>query len=200
MRTDAEQAARKALAAGVRFFQYRNKAGSRRDIHETGLRLARMIRAEGALFIVNDHADIAAAVEADGVHLGQDDLPIEYARKLLGPERLIGVSTHSLDQARAAQAAGADYLGFGPLYPTETKDAGPVQGIDALKAIRKEITVPVIAVGGINRANAGEAVRAGADGVAVISGILSAPDIASASGDMISLINKARSASGKGGV
>ncbi|MGE5751356.1 MAG: thiamine phosphate synthase, partial [Nitrospirota bacterium] len=111
-----------ALEAGVRFFQYRNKRGTRREIYEISLQLIPLAREAGALFIVNDHADIALAVDADGVHLGQDDLPIEHARNLLGSGKLIGISTHSPDQAKAAKAGGADYIGFGPVFRTSTKD------------------------------------------------------------------------------
>lgn len=134
------------------------------------------MRRSGAAFIVNDHPDIAMAVDADGVHLGQDDLPVEVARKLMGGSRIIGVSTHSVEQARAAQSAGADYIGFGPIFMTRTKDAGPRQGIEGLRQVRKAVTLPVIAIGGINSGNLDEVLRAGADGVAVISAILAAPD------------------------
>jgi thiamine-phosphate diphosphorylase len=188
----AERAVAQALAGGVRLFQYRDKRGSRKDIFETSLRLARLIRREGAVFVVNDHADIAAAVDADGVHLGQDDLPLEYARKLLGPDKLVGISTHSLVQAEAAQAGGADYIGFGPVFPTATKDAGPVQGIDNLRHIRPKIAVPIIAIGGITRDNAGDVIRAGADGIAVITAVLSAPDLMEASTELIGEIQKAK--------
>jgi len=179
-----------ALEAGVRFFQYRNKRGTRRDIYETSMRLAPLARGAGALFIVNDHADIAFAVDADGVHLGQDDLPIEHARNLLGSGKLIGISTHSPDQAKIAEAGGADYIGFGPVFRTSTKDAGPVQGVEKLSAIKRIVSVPVIAIGGITLATVGEAIGAGADGVAVISSVLSAPDIRLAAIDMIREIER----------
>jgi thiamine-phosphate pyrophosphorylase len=168
--------ARQALDAGIALFQYRNKQGSRREIYEEARRLSALMRGAGALFIVNDHADIALAVDAHGVHLGQDDLPIEEARKLLGQGRIIGISTHSLDQARAAASAGADYIGFGPIYRTTTKDAGPLQGLEWLRQVRNEVTIPIIAIGGINRDNAGEVLAAGADGIAVISAVLDAAD------------------------
>jgi thiamine-phosphate pyrophosphorylase len=191
LRTGAEHAIAQALAGGVRLFQYRNKRGSRKDVYETGIRLARLLRNAGAVFILNDHADIAASVEADGVHLGQEDLPLEYARKLLGPEKLIGISTHSPEQAEAAQAGGADYIGFGPVFRTATKDAGQVQGIDNLKLVRRKIMVPVFAIGGITQKNVSNVIKAGADGVAVITAILSALDITAASADMIGEIRKA---------
>jgi thiamine-phosphate pyrophosphorylase len=181
-----------ALAAGVRFFQYRNKSGTRREIYETSLQLVLLARGTGALFIVNDHADIALAVDADGVHLGQDDLPIEHARDLLGSEKLIGVSTHSPEQAKVAEAGGADYIGFGPVFRTSTKVAGPVQGIEKIPVIKRTVSVPVIAIGGITLANVDEVICAGADGVAVISAVLSAPDRKTAAAEMIRKIQKNR--------
>lgn len=181
-----------ALEAGVKFFQYRNKSGTRRVIYEISLQLVPLARGAGALFIVNDHADIALAVDADGVHLGQDDLPIEHARNLLGSGKLIGISTHSPDQAKVAEAGGADYIGFGPIFRTSTKDAGPVQGIEKISAIKRIVSVPVIAIGGITLANVGEAVCAGADGVAVISSVLSAPDRKIAAMEMIHEIQRNR--------
>jgi thiamine-phosphate pyrophosphorylase len=140
------------------------------------------------VFIVNDHPDIAIAVDADGVHLGQDDLPAEEARKLMGSGRIIGVSTHSIAQARAAESVGADYVGFGPVFPTETKDAGPLQGIGALRQVRSAVTVPIIAIGGIRSGNIGDVLAAGADGAAVISAILGAPDISVASRQLVSCV------------
>ncbi len=179
-----------AISAGVRFFQYRDKLGSRRAIYNTALSLAQIAQRAGALFIVNDHADIAAAVAADGVHLGQDDLPIEQARKLLGKNRIIGISTHSIEQATVAARSGSDYIGFGPIFITSTKDAGAAQGIDNLKIIKQAVGTPVIAIGGINHANVREVIRAGADGVAVISAILGADDAASAAEEMVRIIGK----------
>ena len=179
-----------AIAAGVRFFQYRSKSGPRRAVYETSLRLASLANKSGALFFVNDHADIAAAVDADGVHLGQDDLPIEHARKLLGKKKLIGISTHSREQAVAAETSGADYIGFGPIFTTTTKDAGQVQGCAGITAVKRAVSVPVIAIGGITQHNARDVIVAGADGVAVISAILSAPDIKLAAEQMITRIQK----------
>jgi thiamine-phosphate pyrophosphorylase len=180
------------LEAGVKFIQYRNKRGTRREIYETSLQLVPLARGAGALFIVNDHADIALAVDADGVHLGQDDLPIEHARNLLGSGKLIGISTHSPDQAKVAEAGGADYIGFGPIFRTSTKDAGPVQGIEKIPVIKRTVSVPVIAIGGITLANVDEVICAGADGVAVISAVLSAPDRKTAAAEMIRKIQKNR--------
>ncbi len=182
-----------ALSAGVRFFQYRNKSGPRRLIWKTALLLAQVARKAEALFIVNDHADIAMAVDADGVHLGQDDLPIEAARKIIGKGKVIGISTHSREQAEDAERAGADYLGYGPIFYTATKAAGAVQGIEQLKIIRQAVSIPIIAIGGINHANAADVVSSGANGVAVISSILSAHDIRQAATEMIRILAKAGS-------
>jgi thiamine-phosphate pyrophosphorylase len=187
-----EQALRQALDAGVTFIQYRSKNESRKKIYETALQLARTTHQAGAGFIVNDHADIAAAVDADGVHLGQDDLPIRDARKLLGDRKIIGISTHSIEQAKAAEAAGADYVGFGPIFPTATKDAGVVQGVLHLSMITKSVSIPVIAIGGINHANIQDVMRTGAAGAAVISAVLSASDIRQAAQEMLRLIQNTK--------
>jgi len=173
-----------AIAAGVRFFQYRNKKADRRHTYDVALRLAILARESGVLFIVNDHPDIALAAGADGVHLGQDDLPIDIARKVLGSEKIIGISTHSQEQACEAQYHGADYVGFGPVFPTTTKDAGALQGVEKVGLIRKCLSIPILAIGGINRGNVSDVMAAGADGVAVISAILSAPDIKEASAEL----------------
>lgn len=188
-----------AQNGGVAFFQYRNKNGTRREIYETALRLARVIRTSGALFILNDHADIASAVGADGVHLGQDDLPIEAARRILGTGALVGISTHSLEQARAAQAAGADYIGFGPIYETRTKDAGAVQGLENLAAVAATVSIPVIAIGGITRDTIGDVMRAGARGAAVIGAICAEQDIPSAAAELIRIMGTAGSKKQGGG-
>jgi len=181
-----------ALAAGVMFFQYRHKNGARKSIYETSVPLACIAREAHACFIVNDHADIAAAVDADGVHLGQDDLPIEFARRLLGTDKLIGISTHNGEQAKAAEVAGADYIGFGPIFPTATKDAGQTQGLERLSEIRRSVSIPLIAIGGINGSNVKEVFQSGADGAAIISAILSAQDIKAAAGQMVKLISDVR--------
>ncbi len=178
---------RQALRAGVRLFQYRDKQGTRRAIHAAAVRLAAAAREAGALFLVNDHTDIALAADAHGVHLGQDDLAIEAARKLLGPDRIIGVSTHSVEQALAAESAGADYIGFGPLFRTGTKDAGPVRGIEMLRQVRHAVSLPVIAIGGISRENGVAVLAAGADGIAVISAVLDAPDVEAAAKGLVEL-------------
>ncbi|MHB8843465.1 MAG: thiamine phosphate synthase [Nitrospirota bacterium] len=192
LQVPAEHAAEAALSGGIRFFQYRSKYGSRKAIYEISLNLAGLLKRRGALFIVNDHADIAAAVNADGVHLGQDDLPLEYARKLLGNDKIIGISTHDPEQARTAQASGADYIGYGPIFATATKNAGPQKGLEGIRTARTAVTVPIIAIGGISSENIPDVFRAGADGAAVISAILSASDITSASHDLADRVKRSR--------
>lgn len=186
-----------ALAAGVRFFQYRSKYAGRREIFLRSRQLASRARQTGSLFVVNDHADIAAAAGADGVHLGQDDLPLELARKILGRDGIVGVSTHSREQACTAERGGADYIGFGPVFKTATKDAGLVQGLDAIRIIKDSVSLPVIAIGGIDHDNAFAVIKAGADGVAVISAVLCAPDIGQAAEAMVRKIAGSRISQGE---
>jgi thiamine-phosphate pyrophosphorylase len=181
-----------ALAAGVRFFQYRNKNGLRKAVFETSLLLAKIARDAHALFIVNDHTDIAVAVDADGVHLGQDDLPIASARKLLGENKLIGISTHSLAQAQEAERSGADYIGFGPVFPTLTKDAGSAKEIAGLRTVVSSVAIPVIAIGGVDHQNVRDVIEAGAQGAAVISAVLRAEDITLAAREMVGKIAAAQ--------
>jgi thiamine-phosphate diphosphorylase len=125
------------------------------------------------VFLVNDHTDIAIAVNADGVHLGQDDLPLKESRKIMGRKKIIGISTHTVEQAIDAEKDGADYIGFGPVFNTTTKDAGSPKGIDMLHEIKKQVHIPVVAIGGINLENIRSVLDAKADAVAVASAILS---------------------------
>jgi thiamine-phosphate pyrophosphorylase len=166
-----------AASAGARLFQYRNKTASMKDAYREALPLRRAAAEAGALFIVNDRCDLALAVDADGVHLGQDDLPLADARAIMG-RKLIGISTHRPEQVKEASEGGADYLGFGPIYPTGTKvDHEPVVGIDGLRQVRPLTRLPVFAIGGITTDTAAAVFQAGADGIAVISAILNAADI-----------------------
>ncbi len=135
----------------------------------------------GALLIVNDRCDLAMAVDADGVHLGQEDLPIAYARQLVGPDKIIGLSTHTIAQVREVITGEPDYIGFGPIFSTSTKtDHDPVVGLEGLRAVRSLTTLPLFAIGGITAERSREVMAAGADGVAVISAILTAPDLGAA--------------------
>jgi thiamine-phosphate pyrophosphorylase len=160
-----------ALMAGGLWIQYREKEKSRNHIYEEARKLRRLTSRYGATFIVNDHADIALAVEADGVHLGQDDLPLREARKIM-EEKIIGISTHSAAEALDAAAGGADYIGFGPLFFTRTKEAGEPKGLEMLRKIRGDVHIPIVAIGGISRNTVEALFAAGADAVAVASAIL----------------------------
>jgi len=172
---------RTAADAGAFLFQYRNKTASMKDAYLEALALRDATAKAGVLFIVNDRCDLALAVDADGVHLGQGDLPLDLARKVMGPEKLIGISTHNADQVREATAGKPDYLGFGPIFtPGSKHDHDPVVGLEGLRTIRSLTPLPVLAIGGIHIDQVDEVMRAGADGVAVISAILKAPDISHA--------------------
>jgi len=167
-----------AAEAGASLFQYRNKTASMKDAYVEALALRQAAAKAGVLFIVNDRCDLALAVDADGVHLGQGDLPLDLAKKVMGPDKLIGISTHNPDQVREATAGKPDYLGFGPIFKPGSKQGhDPVVGLEGLRAMRSLTSLPVFAIGGIQIDQAGEVMRAGANGVAVISAILKAPDI-----------------------
>lgn len=168
----AKEMASVAIGSGVKWIQYREKDKSRRKIYEEALRLRRLTREFNVTFIVNDHTDIAIAVNADGVHLGQEDLPLKDARKILGKEKIIGISTHSIEEVVGAEAGGADYIGFGPIFHTTTKDAGKPQGLSMLKEIKQLVKIPVVAIGGISLENLESVLDSGADAVAVASAIL----------------------------
>jgi thiamine-phosphate pyrophosphorylase len=162
--------ARMAISGGADTIQFRQKTGATREMIETARQIKQLCANSGVTFIVNDRLDVAIASESDGVHLGQDDFPIPLARKILGENKIIGGSAVTLDEAHKCQDEGADYVGFGPVYPTTSKaDAGPVSGIDLFKEIIVKVSLPLIAIGGVNRDNAPETIRAGAHGIAVIS-------------------------------
>jgi thiamine-phosphate pyrophosphorylase len=164
--------------AGVRLIQYRDKSSSSRELFMAGRSVAARAKEAGALFIVNDRADIACALDADGVHVGQEDLPVESARLLLAARKWLGCSTHTLAQVREADQSSADYIAFGPVFPTRSKAApDPVVGLQGLHEARKATTKPLVAIGGITLQNAGAVIEAGADSVAVISDLLQALDI-----------------------
>ena len=170
--------AKKVLAGGAGILQLRGKGLSSKELLEQAREIREIAREAGAIFIVNDRADVALLADADGVHLGQDDLPIAKAREILGREKLIGLSTHNLKQAIKAEFEGAAYIGFGPVFGTTTKaDAEEAKGLQALREIRKSVNIPIVAIGGINIENVIDVISAGADAVAVISAIVKAGDI-----------------------
>jgi thiamine-phosphate pyrophosphorylase len=159
------------LAGGGRLVQLREKTMPAVEMLPVARRLARRCREAGALFIVNDRADIAVAADAHGLHVGQDDMPAREARALLRPGMILGVSTHDEDQAGAAVTAGADYVAVGSIFPTTSRVDFQLVGTDLIRRVRSAVPVPLVAIGGITADNAAEVIRAGADGVAVISAI-----------------------------
>ena len=192
--------ARAALEAGVRVVQLREKERSARRALEIGLALRTLTLEHGALLIVNDRVDLALAVGADGVHVGQEDLPVNVARMLLGPDALIGLSITEAGQLADADAADADCLGVGAVFPTGSKADATDTGLELLARSRAATTAPIVAIGGITVANAGDAVRAGADVVAVISAIAGAADPGAAARALLVAVSEARAAGAAGSV
>ena len=180
------------IAGGCRMIQLREKEWLSGRLLPLAERLRARCRAAGVTFIVNDRVDLALVLDADGVHLGQDDLPPRAARPLLRPGMILGVSTHGAEQARAAQAAGADYVAVGSMFPTATKPDFQLVGPDLIRKLRSEIRVPLIGIGGITRGNVAEVIRAGADGAAVISEVCAAEDPAEATRQLLAAIATAR--------
>lgn len=184
-------AVRQALEGGVRAVQVREKDLPVRELLILAAELRRITNDFGAKLFVNDRVDVAVAVEADGVHLGGDSMPAAAVRKVVGGKMLIGVSTHSIDEARQAEADGADFITFGPLFETESKRKyGPPQGLDALRNVKRHIRIPVFGLGGIDRANIPHVLAAGADGVAMISAVLASDNIKDAAEGIIGMIRE----------
>jgi len=165
------------LARGVRLLQLRLKRVEGGEFLAVATRIAELSRLAGALFIVNDRLDIALLSGAGGVHLGQTDLPLAAARRLAPTDFVIGISTHDLAQARAAEAGGADYIGFGPIYPGGAKRTVAGQGLERLREIRQAVGLPIVAIGGIVEATLPAVIAAGASAGAMISDVVNAPDL-----------------------
>lgn len=164
--------ARMAIAGGADTIQFRQKSGSTREMIETARQIKLLCIDHGITFIVNDRLDVAIASDSDGVHLGQDDFPILLARDLLGDQKIIGGSAVTLEEAQKCLVDGADYVGFGPVYPTTSKaDAGPVTGIDLMIKVIETVPLPLIAIGGVTKDNTLEVMEAGVHGIAVISAV-----------------------------
>jgi thiamine-phosphate pyrophosphorylase len=188
---DEIASAKSVLAAGATAIQLRMKDVCSKKLLQTAVELRKLTKKYGALFIVNDRVDIALASGADGVHLGQDDMPIEYAKKI-APELIIGISASNLDQAIQGQEQGADYIGVGAIFPTQTKTDASICGIDELKKILSEVSIPLVAIGGINHQNASELLTLGNVGLCCISAILASDNIEQATREMLEIINSFR--------
>ena len=182
--THAEIAER-AIAGGADVIQLRDKVCGSRKLCQIGRALRTITLKTGTLFIVNDRLDVALACEADGVHLGQDDIRADVARQIAPPGFIIGVSVGTIDEAIRAEQDGADYLALSPVFSTASKnDAGPGRGLIVLREIRRSVSVPVIAIGGITMDNVREVITAGADGVAVISVVVGSKNITAAAQEL----------------
>jgi len=183
---------KKAVAGGVTVIQLREKECPTKEFFELALEVKKVIPPEIPL-IINDRLDIALAAGADGVHLGQADLPVEVARKLLGPKAIIGLSVENFEQLQEAKNLPVDYLAISPVFPTPTKtDTGPAWGLEGLAQARRLTGRPLVAIGGINETNAFQVIQAGADGIAVVSAICASPDPEQASKRLRQIIEQAR--------
>jgi thiamine-phosphate diphosphorylase len=174
------------LAGGARVLQVRLKAATSRELLDVARAIRALTSPAGALLLVNDRPDVARAAEADGVHLGQDDLPVAAARAVLAPGAIVGCSTHDVAQARAAAAAGADYLGIGPIFSTTTKaNALAARGLELVREVRAAVSLPLVAIGGVTPDTAPAVRAAGADAVAMIGALVRAPDVTAAVRDTL---------------
>lgn len=170
-------AVRRALAGGVSLLQVREKSVSSREFYNIGIELKKLAAEFAVPMIINDRADIAVALDADGVHVGQDDLPLQTIRRIIGKDKILGYSVSNIEEALYGEKMGADYLGAGPVYPTGSKqDAGAAIGVEGLKAIKGSVKIPVVGIGGIGPNRLSQVKDTGIDGISVISAILSQDD------------------------
>ena len=183
-------AASKAICGGAKVIQLRDKQHGKSEVLAAALKLRNLCCKSNTLFIVNDYLDIALASEADGIHIGYDDLPLSVVRKELSVDKVVGLSTHTLAQAQQAEAEGADYIAVGSIFSSPTKVDAIVVGLKHLRQVRKAISIPIVAIGGINKENIGKVMAAGADSAAVISAVLSQKDIESAMRQLVKEIEK----------
>ena len=180
-----------AVAGGVSCIQLREKSCGTREFLNEALALQPLLKSRNIPLIINDRLDIALAIEADGVHLGQSDMPIGMARKIAGDSLIIGISAESVDDALRAEQEGADYIGISPVFSTPTKtDIAPPLGLEGVRQIRALVDIPLVGIGGINSDNAESVLAAGADGIAVVSAIVSAADPAGAANKLKTLIDQ----------
>ena len=185
-----EESVELAIAGGVTLVQLREKDVSSRIFYETALRVKAITQAYGVPMIINDRLDIAQAVDAEGVHVGQDDLPVSVVRRIMGPDKIIGVSAGNLAAAQSAAAAGADYLGIGAMYATGTKPNAGLTDLEELKRIRASVFIPIVVIGGISKDNLLNFCHLGIDGLAVVSAIIAQPDITEAARELKSLFQR----------
>lgn len=187
------EVAQAAIRGGATVVQLRDKEAATRELVETGRVLRDLTQEMGVTFIINDRVDVALAVEADGVHLGVDDMPVPIARRLMGSEAIIGFSPETVEQARQAETDSADYLGVGAVFGTSTKpDAGPPIGVEGLREMVQAVSIPVVAIGGITADNAAQCIQAGAAGVVVISAVVAAEDVEAAARRLRERIERAK--------
>ena len=185
--------ARAAIRGGVSCIQLREKTCSTREFIDEALAIRSLLARHEIPLIINDRVDVALAVKADGIHLGQKDMPCSMARQLIPENMIVGISVESLDDAIAAQKDGADYLGVSPIYPTPTKtDTAQALGLEGLRSIRSEVNLPLVGIGGLNADNAAAVIYNGADGVAVVSAIVAADDPEAATRDLIEIVRLAK--------
>lgn len=178
----------KAVKGGVTMVQLREKEAGSREFYSLASGLKEALRESGVPFIINDRLDIAMAVDADGLHIGQEDLPLPEVVRLWGKDKIIGLSVSSLEEARQGQREGAGYLGWGPVYPTATKtDAASPTGLNLLREVKSRVSIPVLAIGGIDASNLAAVRDSGADGAAVVSCLMDAPDIEKAAWEMVEI-------------
>ncbi|MGN7311892.1 thiamine phosphate synthase [Alkalicoccobacillus gibsonii] len=180
-----------AILGGVDIIQLRDKKSSKLEVLKKAQKLRELTKKYDVPFIVNDHIDVALAVEADGIHVGQDDLPLADVRKIVGPDMIIGISTHKLEEAKKAEEGGADYIGVGPIFPTNSKEdvVDPVT-TSYIQQIETDITIPYVAIGGIKRHNLKEVMAAGAKRVCMITEIVEATDVRARCEEIISIMEE----------
>jgi thiamine-phosphate diphosphorylase len=190
---DHIQGAREALLGGADCIQFREKKMDTGEMIRVCGIIQALCREHGAIFLVNDRVDVALAMDADGVHVGQKDMPAETARRLIGPQKILGVSASTAEAARKAEATGADYVGVGMIFPAGLKkEIGVAKGVNVLREVSRAVEIPVVAIGGIDRGNAASCIEAGAAGCAVITAVIGAPDVRQATADLARVIHDAK--------
>ncbi len=188
-----EDVTQAALDGGATIIQLRDKVSDKGPMLETAVRLSEICKRAGALFFMNDHADVAVLSEADGLHVGQTDLPVAAARRVLAPGQMIGTSNHAMQEALVSIADQVDYLAVGSIFGTETKEVTVSAGLETLASIRKQVDIPIAAIGGINVSNMDAVLEAGAEMVCVISAVGLAADPKAATRELVELIDSSRS-------